>query len=138
MYLWHCDQDGNYSLYSSGVTNENYLRGVQVSDANGAVMFQSIFPACYPGRWPHIHFEVYPSVAKATSSANKTATSQLALPEDACNAVYATSGYSKSGQTMKQVTLKSDNVFADGYALQLATMTGNTSDGYAASLTVGL
>ena len=62
VYLWHCDRDGNYSLYSQAATNENYLRGVQAADANGLVTFQSIFPACYAGRWPHIHFEVYPSL----------------------------------------------------------------------------
>ena len=67
MYLWHCTADGNYSLYSSGITNQNYLRGVQVSDASGLVSFTSIFPGCYSGRWPHIHFEVYRSLALATS-----------------------------------------------------------------------
>ena len=60
VYLWHCDRDGNYSLYSAAAANENYLRGVQAADANGLVTFTSIFPACYSGRWPHIHFEVYP------------------------------------------------------------------------------
>lgn len=58
-YLWHCDREGRYSLYSNGVTAENYLRGVQESDADGVVTFDSIYPACYSGRWPHIHFEVY-------------------------------------------------------------------------------
>ena len=53
---------GNYSLYSQGAADENYLRGVQAADDDGVVTFQSIFPACYPGRWPHIHFEVYPSL----------------------------------------------------------------------------
>ena len=81
VYLWHCDREGRYSLYSQGVTNENYLRGVQEADHGGQVRFTTIFPACYSGRWPHIHFEVYPSLAKATNSANKIATSQIALPE---------------------------------------------------------
>ena len=35
LYLWHCDQRGGYSLYASGLTDQNYLRGVQVADANG-------------------------------------------------------------------------------------------------------
>ena len=94
--MWHCDRDGAYSLYSNGVTTENYLRGVQAADSNGVVTFTSIFPACYSGRWPHIHFEVYPSLAKATDQANKIATSQIALPKDACDTVYATDGYSQS------------------------------------------
>ncbi|WP_424950188.1 intradiol ring-cleavage dioxygenase [Deinococcus sp.] len=73
VYVWHCDQGGNYSLYSS-VVNEDYLRGVQVTDSTGAVTFSTIFPACYSGRWPHIHFEVYPSMAHATSASNKIQT----------------------------------------------------------------
>ena len=61
VYMWHCDREGRYSLYSQGVTNENYLRGVQeADDQGGQVRFTTIFPACYSGRWPHIHFEVYP------------------------------------------------------------------------------
>ena len=62
VYLWHCDREGRYSLYSDGVTDQNYLRGVQEADADGQVTFTTIFPACYSGRWPHIHFEVYPSL----------------------------------------------------------------------------
>ena len=61
VYVWHCDQGGGYSMYSQGVQNENYLRGVQATDADGVATFTSIFPACYSGRWPHIHFEVYPA-----------------------------------------------------------------------------
>ena len=65
-----------------GVTDENYLRGVQEADGDGVVTFTSIFPGCYSGRWPHIHFEVYPSLDAATDGANTIATSQIALPED--------------------------------------------------------
>ena len=65
MYAWHCDADGRYSLYSPGATNQNWLRGVQEADADGWVTFTSIFPGCYDGRWPHVHFELYPSLAKA-------------------------------------------------------------------------
>ena len=90
VYVWHCDRAGGYSLYSQGVTDQNYLRGVQAAGSDGVVTFQSIFPACYSGRWPHIHFEVYPSLDVANDDANKIATSQVALPADACNAVYAT------------------------------------------------
>ena len=80
VYAWHCDRDGRYSMYSEGVEDENYLRGVQVTDDDGKVRFTSIFPACYSGRWPHIHFEVYPDAASITDSTNAIATSQLALP----------------------------------------------------------
>jgi protocatechuate 3,4-dioxygenase beta subunit len=69
VYIWHCDINGGYSMYSQGVSSQNYLRGVQQVDANGNVDFVTIFPACYSGRWPHIHFEIFPSLAAATSGA---------------------------------------------------------------------
>jgi protocatechuate 3,4-dioxygenase beta subunit len=138
IYLWHCDSNGNYSMYSQGVTNENYLRGVQEADGSGAVTFTSIFPAAYSGRWPHIHFEVYPSLAEATKAGSKIVTSQLALPEDVCKTVYATNGYSASVRNLAQTSLRTDNVFSDGYDKQLATITGSVSSGFTASLAVGV
>jgi len=138
VYLWHCDRAGGYSMYSQGVTSENYLRGVQAADANGVVTFQSIFPAAYSGRWPHIHFEIYPTLASATSSGNKRATSQLALPEDVCNTVFATTGYEASIRNMRQTTLANDNVFRDGVTLQMATVTGSVANGYTATLIAGV
>lgn len=130
VYLWHCDRDGAYSLYSEAAADENYLRGVQAADGNGLVTFVSIFPACYPGRWPHIHFEVYPSLELATDEGNRIATSQIALPKDACDLVYATDGYGQSVQAMTQVSLTSDGVFRDdGAARQLGTMSGSIESG---------
>ena len=137
VYVWHCDRDGNYSLYAEGLENENYLRGVQIADAAGKVRFTSIFPACYSGRWPHIHFEAYSDQASITDSGNAIATSQVALPKDACDAVYATAGYESSVDTLAGVTLDGDNVFGDdGGASQLGTVTGDTTAGYAVALTV--
>jgi protocatechuate 3,4-dioxygenase beta subunit len=138
VYLWHCDRAGLYSLYSADATNQNYLRGVQQTDANGIVTFTSIFPACYAGRWPHIHFEIYPSLAAATSVSNKIATSQLALPKAACDLVYATTGYQQSVTNLSQVSLATDMVFSDGSALELATVTGNMTNGFIASLTLAV
>jgi protocatechuate 3,4-dioxygenase beta subunit len=102
------------------------------------VSFTTIFPACYAGRWPHIHFEVYPTLASASSVANKSATSQIALPKATCDEVYATAGYETSVRNLSQVSLASDNVFSDGASLELATVTGNVSSGYIASLTVAV
>jgi protocatechuate 3,4-dioxygenase beta subunit len=138
VYLWHCDRVGRYSLYSAGATNQNYLRGVQEADSSGNVTFTSIFPACYAGRWPHIHFEVYRSLSAAASVSNKIATSQIALPKSACDQVYATSSYSSSVTNLSQVSLATDNVFSDGSALELATMSGSVAGGMTATLTVGV
>ncbi|MPQ57423.1 intradiol ring-cleavage dioxygenase [Duganella sp. FT27W] len=138
VYLWHCDRDGNYSLYSSGVTTQNYLRGVQVSDSSGNVSFTSIYPGCYSGRVPHVHFEVYRTLASATSASNRLKTSQFAFPDAPSNAVYATTGYSASVRNMAAISLATDNVFSDGATLQTVTITGDVTDGYVATLTVGV
>ena len=137
VYVWHCDREGRYSMYSEGVEDQNYLRGVQVADADGVVRWTSIVPACYSGRWPHVHFEVYPDAASVTDAANAIATSQVALPKNLCDAVYATDGYEASVTNLAKVSLGSDNVFGDdGGARQLAAVTGSVAKGYALSLTV--
>lgn len=139
VYLWHCTRDGGYSLYSSGVTAQNYLRGVQVSDASGELTFTTIFPGCYSGRWPHIHFEVFSSLSTATSGNSDVRTSQLALPESVCRSVYTgASGYTSSVTNLNAITLASDNIFSDGYSTQMATVTGDVTNGFAATLTVGV
>ena len=110
VYLWHCDRDGNYSLYSEAAAGENYLRGAQEVDAAGTASFTSIFPACYSGRWPHVHFEVY-----------------------------ATTGYEQSVSNLSQVSLAGDMVFGDdGGIHQLATMSGDADSGYVAALTIAV
>lgn len=136
VYIWHCDRGGNYSMYSAAAASENYLRGVQETDANGTVTFTTIFPACYSGRWPHIHFEVYPSLDMASSGANKVATSQLALPASNCDDVFATDGYAASVNNFSQISLDSDMVFSDGADLETPTVTGSVDAGFIAKLSV--
>jgi protocatechuate 3,4-dioxygenase beta subunit len=139
VYVWHCDRAGKYSLYSDGIENENYLRGVQIADADGRVRYTSIFPACYDGRWPHIHFEVYPDQAGITDATKAIATSQVALPQNVCETVYAQPGYEQSAPNLAKVNLSSDNVFGDDSgALQLATVTGDVTSGYKVTLNVGV
>jgi protocatechuate 3,4-dioxygenase beta subunit len=136
IYAWHCDRAGSYSMYDGDAADENYLRGVQETDADGWVEFTSIFPACYSGRWPHVHFEVYESLDAATSVSNKLRTSQLAFPQDVCEEVYATEGYEASVTNLSQVSLDSDGIFSDGYSLQMATMKGSNDEGWTATLNV--
>ena len=136
VYLWHCDRDGNYSLYT--LPNQNYLRGVQETDADGNVTFTTIFPGCYSGRWPHMHFEVFASLAQAANGGAKLATSQLALPKAVCDEAYATAGYGSSVANLARITLASDMVFSDGSSTQLAAVTGNPTDGYLATLTIAV
>jgi protocatechuate 3,4-dioxygenase beta subunit len=112
---------------------------VQIADASGVVRFTSIFPACYDGRWPHIHFEVYPDQASITDSASAIATSQVALPQDTCETVYEQDGYQASVANLARVSLQTDGVFGDdGAAKQLGTVTGDVSTGYTVRLAVGV
>ena len=137
VYVWHCDRAGRYSMYSSGVTSENFLRGVQLTDTNGVVRFTSIVPGCYAGRWPHVHFEVYPDHGSIADSAKAIATSQVALPKPTCDAVYATAGYESSVSNLARLSLATDNVFGDDAGVhQLGTATGDVASGYAVRLTV--
>lgn len=137
VYLWQCDAAGQYSLYSEAIADENYLRGVQEADADGVVRFTSIVPGCYAGRWPHIHFEVYESLAAAADVAEKIATSQIAIPQATSEAVYSDARYDGSSRNLSQVTLASDNVFGeDSAAQQLAMISGDVSSGFHAALVV--
>ncbi|HXG26729.1 MAG TPA: intradiol ring-cleavage dioxygenase [Candidatus Binatia bacterium] len=138
VYLWHCDQAGRYSMYSAGVEDENYLRGVQASGADGIVEFLTVFPGCYQGRWPHVHFEVYPDIAAATDASNIIATSQLALPQAICDEVYATTGYESSARNLEGQTIESDNIFGDenGATRQLGIVSGSLDSDLAIELVV--
>lgn len=134
LYLWHCTADGRYSIYEE--EDQNYLRGVQVADDAGRITFQTVFPGCYAGRWPHMHFEVYDSLDVATSGANAGKTSQLALPQADCEVVYTDGAYADSAGNLTRLSLDTDNVFRDGWSDQLATVAGSLADGYTASLLV--
>ncbi|NMD25607.1 MAG: hypothetical protein GYA65_15650 [Actinobacteria bacterium] len=134
VYLWHADQLGHYSMYTA--PDASYLRGVQETDADGTVTFQSIWPGCYDGRWPHIHFEVYPTLTDALEASNRITTSQIAMPEAACRTVYAATGYETSVGNLTRVSLAADNVFGDGWDQELASATGSNDGGWSAALTI--
>lgn len=133
VYLWHCDKDGNYSGYTTEV-GKTYLRGIWSADADGQVEFQTIYPGWYTGRITHIHFQVYLNGSTTTA----TATSQIAFPPATTTAVYNSSAYAARGQNTSVTSFAQDNIFSDGTTYQLATITGNITDGLTATLTVGI
>ncbi|MET0903685.1 MAG: 3,4-dioxygenase subunit beta, partial [Acidimicrobiales bacterium] len=137
VYVWHCTREGGYSLYSDGVSDQNFLRGVQAADGDGNLSFTSIYPGAYSGRWPHIHFQVFDDLTRAVDS-NPIITSQLALPEGASREAYLTSGYESSLSNLGGSSLGSDMVFGDGTGLQMATVEGDATNGYTAVLRVGV
>lgn len=138
VYIWHCNADGEYSVYSSTQNGGNhdgttYLRGVQLSDSNGQVTFTTIYPGRYSGRATHIHIEVYADDSFATL----LKTSQFAFDESINDTVYTSSTYSDSEST-RETPNDEDGVFSDGYDDELLTVTGSNSAGYAAGITIGV
>lgn len=136
VYIWHCDKDGLYSGYNQpggNMEGETFCRGIQDVDSNGEVTFTSIYPGWYNGRITHIHFQVY-----LYSGTALTATSQIAFPQTITQAAYASALYVARGQNTSVSGFSSDNVFSDGTTYQMATVTGNTSSGYVATLQVGV
>jgi protocatechuate 3,4-dioxygenase beta subunit len=133
IYVWHCSREGRYSLYDAA--DQNWLRGVQATDAGGAATFTTIFPGCYPGRMPHMHIEVYRSGKTASSYAGKLKTTQIAFPTDACTTVYtAAPGYASSLANFRRMSFATDMVFADGTSTEMATVTGSLAGGYTVAL----
>ncbi len=140
-YFWHCDRDGLYSLYT--IPQESYLRGVQVSDENGNLEFVTVFPGCYPGRWPHMHLEIFTGLDEATNGKNSLLTTQLAMPADVCGNIYDNAkGYSGSIVPFSHITLETDQCFGDNTKAQNRAMTpkfkGSIDDGYVATNAVGI
>lgn len=141
VYVWHCDAEGVYSIY--GAKDRNYLRGVGISDDQGRVRFTTVFPACYDGRWPHVHFEVFSSAEMAVSGKAALLTSQFALPEAVCREVYASQPlYAASVANLDRVSLSRDGIFRDASETELAAQTllleGNPTQGFRATGRVGL
>lgn len=134
--IWHCDADGNYSEYGgSGIQSVNYqsahfLRGRQVTDANGLVTFTSIFPGWYTGRATHIHVHVY------NASGTSLKVTQIAFNDDLCKTVNSTgSAYGYKKGTTGYTNNASDNIFSDDKSgIQLATITGSLAAGYELSI----
>jgi len=141
IYLWHCDAAGRYSIYD--LPGTSYLRAVGVADTAGKVMFQTIFPGCYRGRFPHMHFEIYPSLEQATDYRNRILTSQLAMPEPLCQEVYdASAPYKESIGNYAGSPLSRDGIFANNTPVQLAAqtpeLTGDPAKGYRGRVVIGV
>ena len=134
--IWHCDKDGYYSEYSvSGYlgtqnnTGLTFLRGIQLTDANGQVKFTTIYPGWYNGRVTHIHVEIFiNSVLKLTT--------QIAFPDSVTKAVCNTSLYSTHGQNT--LTNSTDDIMKDSYNSEMLTLTGDTTNGYTGTLQIGV
>jgi protocatechuate 3,4-dioxygenase beta subunit len=131
--MWHCDALGVYSDVSgagqSDTTGQKFLRGYQLTDSNGRVQFQTIFPGWYRGRTPHIHFKVR---TDPDAQSGSEFTSQLFFSESTTAAVYSQAPYNTKGQA--DTTNSTDGIFREEMVLALNQQGG----GYAGSYHVGV
>ncbi len=134
--IWHTDAAGQYSGYPgqgddrADTSGETFLRGRQVTDDEGRVEFETIYPGWYPGRTVHIHF-------RAFTSKERLIASQLYFPDDVSDAVFESEPY--AARESRGTTNTNDSVGRDDAALQelMGQVTAN-GDGYVVSLTVGV
>ncbi|WP_406460114.1 intradiol ring-cleavage dioxygenase [Streptomyces sp. NBC_01622] len=146
--LWHCDALGEYSGYvgKNGHTEDDdgtFLRGGQLTDTNGQVSLISIWPGHYVSRAVHVHMRVHTGVTIADGTytgGTLVHTGQLFFDADLNEMVQATSPYSDN--TTAETVLADDTVYDDGGAasglLTLTALGTSVSDGYTATLTVGV
>jgi uncharacterized protein (TIGR03437 family) len=141
--IWHCDAKGIYSdepTYNPGggtgsvnTTGQKFLRGYQITDANGTVSFTTIYPGWYQGRTIHIHFRVR-TYSGTTVLSNVV--SQIFFDDTVSNTVLSQSAYSRS--TARDTTNTNDMVYqVANKERMLATLSGNVNDGYTAAITAG-
>ncbi|MFM7858667.1 MAG: intradiol ring-cleavage dioxygenase [Flammeovirgaceae bacterium] len=137
--IWHCDKDGYYSQYGGtgmqtvDYTNVNFLRGRQTTDANGQVGFLTIFPGWYTGRATHIHVHVY------TATGTSLLVTQIAFPEGTNSATNLVNASTENGYTKGMTgytTNANDNVFSDGAATELSSVTGSIANGFELTHTI--
>jgi protocatechuate 3,4-dioxygenase beta subunit len=126
--VWQCDAAGNYSSYGSQ-TGQTYLRGVQTTNANGEVVFTTVYPGWYQGRATHIHIDVL-------RGATSVKVTQIAFPEAVNAAVYASGVYASRGPNT--TSNARDGVFSDSLNSQVATVTGDPARGYTATFQIGV
>lgn len=134
--VWHADAYGQYSGESSMGVNtprQNFLRGYQVTDANGLATFRTIYPGWYMGRAVHIHFKI-----RASLNSNTTGvfTSQLFFDDSLSTQVYATNmPYNTRGA--RDTLNANDNIYAQSGGQTLLSLT-QTVSGYSAVFPIGV
>ncbi|QJT01465.1 intradiol ring-cleavage dioxygenase [Streptomyces asoensis] len=146
--IWHCDALGEYSGFVGGnghqeEDNGTFLRGGQLTDANGQCSITSIWPGHYVSRAVHVHMRVHTEVTLTDDSytgGEVIHTGQLFFDADINEEIQATSPY--SANTTKETTLANDSIYDDGGAssglLTLTALGSSVSDGYKATITVGV
>jgi protocatechuate 3,4-dioxygenase beta subunit len=134
--IWHCDANGQYSGVSDqgfDTTGQKFLRGYQLTDASGAVNFQTIYPGWYSGRAVHIHFTIR---TKGANSEDYQFTSQFFFDDTLTDQVHSLEPYASKGQ--RDTRNSNDNIYNGGGDQLLLNLGGDTTNGFTTSFNVGL
>jgi protocatechuate 3,4-dioxygenase beta subunit len=133
--LWHCDAAGVYSDVSDpggSTVGKKFLRGYQLTDADGLARFTTIYPGWYQGRAVHIHFKIR---APAAGGRAHEFTSQLFFADALSDQVYAQPPYAARGS--RRLRNGQDGIFRQAGA-QLTLAVAPASPGYAATFDLAL
>lgn len=131
--VWHANAAGIYSGYNQPGANtvgQDFLRGIQATDANGEAAFDTIYPGWYRGRAIHIHFKV-------RFSSRTYLTSQLFFPE-AINTTVCTTRTPYSSRGTPDTTHARDSIYQQTGGTTLMTVTDNGAGGYTATIVIGV
>jgi protocatechuate 3,4-dioxygenase beta subunit len=135
--IWHCDAGGLYSDESAnGTSGKKYLRGYQITDANGQVNFTTVYPGWYSGRAVHVHFKVrlYAGTTKSYEF-----TSQFFFDESLNSSVHGNSPYNTRGS--RNTLNSTDGIYNGLTSAQKSALTLSTtpaSTGYAGVVNIGV
>lgn len=133
--IWHCDATGIYSDVADprfDTRGKKFLRGYQMTDAQGLVSFLTIYPGWYPGRALHIHFKVR---ANSATQGVVEMTSQLYFPDALSDKILASAPY--TGGMKRRTRNEEDGIFHRGGEQLMLAPTAQTQ-GYAAAFDVGM
>jgi protocatechuate 3,4-dioxygenase beta subunit len=132
--VWHCDAAGTYSDVSG--SSRKFLRGYQITDANGVAAFTTIYPGWYSGRAVHIHFKLR---LFAGSAKTYEFTSQFFFDDSLTDSVYTQSPYnSRSTRNTRNSNDGIYNSLSTTDKVGLTLQTSKTSDGYAGVINLGV
>ena len=135
--VWQCDAHGVYSGVADindqfDTTGKQFLRGHQVTDADGMARFTTIYPGWYTGRAVHIHFKIR---TNPDGDVGHEFTSQVYFDEAVTDRVLATHPYaSQEGERRRN---EQDRIYQGG-GTQLMLDVRETEDGYEAVFDIGL
>jgi protocatechuate 3,4-dioxygenase beta subunit len=167
--IWHCDAQGFYS----GVTGEpgagasqeagagaeagTFLRGIQLTNADGVAEFQTIYPGWYSGRTVHIHMKVHvggtadvldlPTPAAETGTyegGHVSHTGQLYFDDAISDEVYAGAEAYAGRDDAQRLRNDQDGILGDhadepGFIMTLTPLVeGSITDGFLGEITIGV